>query len=426
MQSRRVWAEIDLDAITHNLQRIRERVGALPDGRPRAVMAIVKANAYGHEAVPVAWHLSSLGPSLRIDALGVGDSQEAIELRRAGISIPILVLGAVVSGELPDVVAHDIAVTVHSTERVRLLEREGRRAGRPVSVHLKIDTGMGRLGCSPARAAEIAQLIARCEYLRFDGICTHFSSVGPEDDGFTRNQVETFDRCVEDIVRAGVRVPARHASASAAVLSDVATHLEMVRPGLSLYGIAPHPALQGELTPALSLKTQIIFLKDVPGGTPIGYGRTHVTPARTRIATLPVGYNDGYPFRMGGRGQVIVRGRKCAVVGRISMDYLTVDVGQVPGVSVGDEVTLVGSVGSERITVSELAELCGTIPYEILTGLGRRVVRVYRGGRAPAGPAPGPGSAGTALEDRGFGIVVRPARTPDPAGAPPAGTPPGR
>ena len=383
MQHCRVWASIDLDAVSANLRRVRFLAG------PRAgVMAIVKANAYGHGAVPLAWHLTSQG----VEMLGVGDSQEAIELRRAGIPGRILILGAVVQGELPDVVAHDIGVTVHSTERVRLLEREGRRANRRVSVHLKVDTGMGRLGCAPARAVEIARLIHSCDFLSLDGLCTHFSSVGPDDE-FTDRQIAAFDEVCGAIEGSGVPIPMRHAAASAAILARVAPNLDMVRPGLSLYGVAPTPGLQVGLEPALSLGTQIIFLKDFPAGSPIGYERCYVTERRTRIATLPVGYNDGYPFRLGGRGEVLVRGRRAPVVGRISMDYATVDVGHIPGVSVGDEVILIGSAGEESIPVGELAERAGTISYEIFTRIGKRVVRTYRGGGRSREP--------------GFGILRR-------------------
>jgi alanine racemase len=385
MEHRRVWAEIDLDALSGNLSRIRAVAG--PE---KGVIAIVKANAYGHGAVPVGWHLAAQG----VDALGVGDSQEAIELREAGISIPILILGAVVRGELADVVANDIAVTIHSAERVRLLEREARRAGRAVSVHLKVDTGLGRLGCARYRAVEIARSILASEHLRFEGLCTHLSSVGPEDAGFTEVQLGRFEEVTRELLDAGVAVPRRHVCASAGILSRVGPHFEMVRPGLALYGIPPSPELGAELTPALSLRTTVIFLKDFAPGTPIGYNREHTTHKRTRIATLPVGYNDGYRYGLGGRADVLVRGRRARVVGRISMDYLTVDVGHVPGVQVGDEVVLIGSMGSERITVGELAKRAGTIPYEILTGLGKRVVRVYRGGAGG--------------RERGFGIVRRP------------------
>ncbi len=374
MKQSRVWAEIDLDRVTHNLDVVRAHAG--PD---RRIMAIVKANAYGHGAVPVAWHLATQG----VNAVGVGDSQEAIELRRAGLSIPIVILGTVVPGELPDVVAHDIAVTVHSEERVRMLEREARRAHRVVSVHLKVDTGMGRLGCQPRRAAELARLIEGSDYLRFDGLCTHFSSVGDDDDGFTEKQLALFNKVTREIKEQGVPVPPRHVAASGAILARVAPKLDMVRPGIALFGLAPAPAREEALHPALTLKTQVIFLKDFAAGTPIGYARAYVTERRTRIATLPVGYNDGYAFRLGGRADVLIRGVRAPVVGRVSMDYLSVDVGHVPGASVGDEVVLLGRFGDEEVTAEELAERSGTIPYEILTRLGKRVVRVYRGGGSP-------------------------------------------
>ncbi|MEM8884769.1 MAG: alanine racemase [Planctomycetota bacterium] len=398
MQSRRVWAEIDLDAISRNLARLRFLAGS-----ERRVMAIVKANAYGHGAVPIAWHLASQG----VDMLGVGDSQEAIELREAGLSIPILILGAIVPGEMGAVVAHDVEVTAHSGERVRLLEREARRASRPVRVHLKVDTGMGRLGCSPARAVELAQLIDQSEFLEFVGLCTHFSSVGAEPDDFTQQQVALFESVARTLQDAGIALPPRHASASAAALTRVAGHLDMVRPGLALYGVGPDPQLQEGLRPALELKTQVIFLKDLPAGAPVGYGREHVTAQPTRVATLPVGYNDGYPWRLKDRGEVLIRGRRAPVVGRVSMDYLTIDVGQVPGVSVGDEVTLMGTVktadGERTISAFELAERAGTIPYEILTRLGKRVARVYRGSRPAETRAESP-----EIADRGFAVVRRP------------------
>ena len=389
LQNRRVWADIDLDTISGNLRRVRFLAG-----EGKGVMAIVKANAYGHGAVPVAWHLASQG----VRALGVGDSQEAMELRRAGIAIPIVILGAVVHGELADVVANDIAVTVHSTERVRVLAREARRAGKRVSVDLKVDTGMGRLGCAPELAASVARLIADQEFLSFDGLCTHFSHAGPGGEEFTARQISLFEEVTRAVERDGIPVPPRHAAASAAVLRRAADHLDLVRPGLALYGIPPASGLAEGLRPALSLKTQVIFLKDFGPGTPVGYERTHVTARRTRIATLPVGYNDGYPWRLSGRGEVLIRGRRAPVVGRVSMDYLCVDVGNIPGVMVGDEAVLVGASGGEQVTVTELAERAGTIAYEILTRLGRRVERVYR---APDGAG-----------ERGFGIRRRPAAIP--------------
>ena len=383
MQNRRVWAEIDLDALTRNLRQVRSLAG-----EGKGVMAIVKANAYGHGAVPVAWHLASQG----VNALGVGDSQEAIELRRAGISIPIVILGAIVHGELADVVDDEIAVTVHSSERVRRLARGARRARRHVSVHLKVDTGMGRLGCAPSRAAELARLIAGSEFLSFDGLCTHFASA--RDEASTARQVDTFEEVTRAIEDADVPVPPRHAAASGAILRRVAGHLDMVRPGLALYGVAPAPELAEGLTPVLTLKTQVIFLKDFERGMPLGYEGTHVATKRSRVATLPVGYNDGYPFRLSGRGAVLIRGQRAPVVGRVSMDYLMVDVGGIAGVSVGDEAVLIGRAGDAEVTAAELAAQAGTIPYEIFTRLGKRVVRAYRSASEP---------------EKGFRVRSRPA-----------------
>jgi len=385
MLNRRVWADIDLDAMTRNLNRVRSLAG-----EGKGIMAIVKANAYGHGAVPVAWHLAAQG----VEALGVGDSEEAIELRQAGISIPIVILGSIVGGELPAVIGNDIAVTVHSAERARLLEREGRRATHPVAVHLKVDTGLGRLGCAPSRAREIARLIHESEFLRFQGLSTHFAAAGPGDDAFTRRQLAVFEQVSRRIADAGIPLPPRHAAASSAILSRVAGHLDMVRPGLALYGIGPTPALAEGLSPVLSLRTQVIFLKDHPAGRSIGYAREHVIPRRTRIATLPVGYNDGYPFRLGGKGEVLIRGQRAPVVGRVSMDYMMVDVGPIAGVSSGDEAVLIGGSGAEHVPAAELAERSGTIVYEILTGIGKRVGRVYH---AREGAPP-----------RGFRVVRRP------------------
>jgi alanine racemase len=233
--------------------------------------------------------------------------------------------------------------------------------------------------------------------LRLDGLCTHFSSARDPEDAFTARQVARFEEVSRALVHGQIPLPCRHAASSAALLRRMGAHLDMVRPGLALYGVAPAPDLAEGLVPALQLKTQIIFLKDFPAGVPIGYERQHITAQPTRVATLPVGYNDGYPFRLSGRGEVLIRGRRAPVVGRVSMDYLTVDVGHIPGVSVGDEVVLLGTAGGEEIRAAELANRAGTIPYEIFTRLGKRVERVYHGGGAER-----------TVEESGFGVVTRP------------------
>ena len=376
--------------------RLRLHAGTGPEGSPRRIMAIVKANAYGHGAVPIAWHLASLARASTVPSAPAQDWESrdwAWATRRKRCScgaraspIPIVViLGArSCAGETGiDVVANTPStVTVHSGERVRL-RRSGRRAAptdASVPVHLKVDTGMGRLGCAPSRAVAIAQGIAASEFLRFDGLCTHFSSAGADQPGaeeFTARQIAIFEEVSRAIEAAGIPLPPRHAANSAGLLTRAADHLDLVRPGLALYGLSPQPELREGLRPALALKTQIIFLKDHPAGSAIGYERTHITHRPTRIATLPVGYHDGYPWRLGGKADVLIRGQRAPVVGRVSMDYLTVDVGGVPGARVGDEVTLLGP----GLDARELAERAGTIPYEIFTRLGNRVERVYRGGQ---------------------------------------------
>ena len=385
----RVWAEIDLDAIARNLARVRERAGPIT-----RVLAVLKADAYGHGAIPIARRLVAEG----IDMIGVGDSSEAIELRRAGLAdVPILILGAVVPAEAGLVVEHDISVCVHSFDRLRLLRETASALGRTVRVHLKVDTGMGRLGVAPPVATEMAREILAEGSVTLDGVCTHLSSTDHPDPSFTRRQLEQFRGVLAELDALGIRPEYVHAANSAALMNGVAggggidPRFDLVRVGVALYGFDPGGmAGADELEPALSLRTQVVFLKDHPEGAPIGYGRTYVTDRPTRIATLPIGYNDGYPFALGNRATAIVRGRPVPVVGRISMDYTTIDVGDVPGVSVGDVATLIGRDGDERIRLEELAELAGTIPYEIPCRLGRRVWRipVSPDGIVPAGPEP--------------------------------------
>jgi alanine racemase len=379
----RTWAEIDLDALSANLATVRGLAGA-----GVSTMLVLKANAYGHGAVPVAWHLLRQG----VACLGVGDSTEALELRAAGITAPILILGAIVAGELEDVVRGGILVTVHSSDRVRALRRAAEKSPGKVGVHLKVDTGMGRLGCHPKRAVGIAREIRRSRRLDLQGVCTHLSGTTPGGQGETPQQLERFRGVVAALAKEGIEPVWRHAYASNALLGQLAPEFNLVRPGMALYGVDPSGTASASLTPALAWRTQVVFLKDHPKGARIGYAGTWTTRRPSRVATLPVGYNDGYRFAYSNNAEVLVRGRRCPVVGRVSMDYITVDVTEVEGARVGDVVTLLGRDGHERILVEELAQRAQSIPYEILCGLGARVKRVYRGGAggppAPAGPRP--------------------------------------
>lgn len=374
----RTWAEIDLSALERNLARVRERAGGAD------VMLVVKADAYGHGAVPVSWHLLGQG----VTSLGVGDSQEALELRRAGITAPILILGAIVRGEMEQVIRGGISVTIHTAHRARALARAAEKMGARVKVHLKVDTGMGRLGCAPERAPALAREIQRTPSLELEGIATHLAHATPEGRKDTERQLARFRRVLDVLGMEGISPRWRHALASGGLGAAIPGEFNLVRPGLAVYGLSPHADGDAH-EPALTWKTQVVYLRDHRKGAKIGYGGTHTTEARARIATLPVGYNDGYRWGLSQKAHVIVRGHRAPVVGRVSMDYIMVDVTGIPGVEVDDEVTLVGRDGDERVTVHDLARWCGTIPYEILCGIGRRVARTYRQGPALATPEPG-------------------------------------
>jgi alanine racemase len=376
MWNPRVWAEIRLDCIRRNLREVRRALSPAVE-----IMAVVKADAYGHGAAPVARALLDAGAA----RLGVGDSTEAIELRAAGITAPIHVLGALVEREVEDVIYHGITPTIHSLDRVRLLDEKARGMRRRLAVHLMVDTGMGRLGVRPESAGEILAAIAERPHLRLEGVATHLSSPGKDRD-FTAEQIARFRGVLESARARGLGAERAHAAASLGIFLYPESHFDLVRPGGALYGIDPGglEARGIALEPALSLRTQVVFLKSVEAGAPIGYGATWRAPRATRIATLPCGYDDGYPYSLSGKGAcVLVGGRRAPVVGTVTMDYLTVDVGDCPEVRVGDTATLVGRDGDEEIKIVDLARLAGTIPYAISCQLGKRVRKIYLDGAEP-------------------------------------------
>lgn len=379
MNAYRAWAEIDLDALGANLAVIRRTAG--PGVR---TMLVVKADAYGHGAVAIAHHAVRCG----IGALGVGTSAEALELREAGVRLPILVLGTIVDEEAAATLLHRIEVGIHSSDRVDMLQVLARRLGLRARVHLNVDTGMGRLGVPPASAMRLLERIAGCTHLDLAGVMTHVSApdglLAPE----AGEQVEAFERVLADARARGLLRGWIHAASSAAIFTGLGARFDTVRPGISAYGILPG-GLPGadRLRPVMSFRSQVVFLKDVPAGTPIGYASTWRAPRATRIATIPVGYNDGVPWRLGNRGEVLVRGRRAPIVGRVSMDYTTIDVGALPGVEVGDRVTIFGADGDERIGAEDVAREVDTIPYEITCCVGKRVARVHVGAEDVCIPA---------------------------------------
>lgn len=366
MTSRPTWAEIDLDAVVFNARQMQRMVGERVK-----LFAVIKANAYGHGMVPVVKTLLSIG----VSAFCVASVDEGIVLREAGIDALVLVLSATLPEESEAMVEFDLTPTVSSLVVAESLNRAAERCGKTLNVHVKVDTGMGRFGVWHEEAeAFIARMIA-LPRLRWQGVLTHFSSADEDDLTATIRQTTLFAQLRERLLKHG-NVPTFHAANSAAALRLPESHFDAIRPGLALYGVPPCSNPQ-PLRPAMSLKTRIVFLKRVPAGFSVSYGGTHVTSQPTTIATLPLGYADGYPRSLSNRGVVLVRGQRCPVLGRVTMDAILVDVGSVEGVALGEEVVLFGEQHGARLPVEEVAALAGTIPYEILCGVGQRVPGIY-------------------------------------------------
>lgn len=367
---------VDLDAIAHNVRELK-RVA-----RPGSeLMAVVKADGYGHGAVQVAAACLRAGAT----RLAVAIAEEGRELREAGITAPILILGATPPERAREVVAYDLAAAVFTPELALALAAAAAERHARAKIHLKIETGMGRLGLPPGDALRgLAQLCRDLDSLDIEGVFSHLALADSADKSFSQFQRANFERALADLAAVGVRPVVRHLANSAATIELPDFHYEVVRPGISLYGYQPgdEVARRVDLRPALSWTTRVAWVKEVPAGTAIGYGCTYVTREPTRIATLPVGYADGYPRALSNRGEVLIRGRRAPVVGRVCMDQIMVDVGHIPGVTIGDEVVLIGAQGAERITADDLAKKVGTISYEILTSISKRVPRIYLRGEA--------------------------------------------
>ena len=366
---RPTWAEIDLGAVKRNYQKIKTLLG-----KETKVMAVVKANAYGHGIIKVSKTLEKE----KIDYLGVATLDEALTLRKALIKVPILVLGSVFPEEAKAAVQNNITLTLCNAELLKALKKTAGKKKRP-KVHIKVDTGMGRIGVWHENAAEfIINTKNTSPEIEIEGIYTHFSIAG-RDKFFTQYQIDSFENVISDLRKIGMEIPLKHAANSIACVDWAQSHLNMVRPGIIIYGIYPKrnfPRLI-ELKPCFSLKTKIAFIKDTPPGRSISYGRTFITQKETKIATLPIGYADGYGRILSNKAEVLVRGRRVPVVGKVTMDQTMIDVGHIRNVKVGDEVVLIGKQGTEEIRIERLARLAGTIPYEIVTGITSRVPRIY-------------------------------------------------
>ncbi|HAG11162.1 MAG TPA: alanine racemase [Desulfotomaculum sp.] len=366
-----VWAEIDLCAIAQNMREIRKIVSPKSE-----IMAVVKANAYGHGALESAKVVLANGAK----SLAVARVEEAKELRKAGIEAPVLLLGYTPGAQFKEVLDLNLIQTVYSLEMAEALNSIAERSGRQAKVHIKIDTGMGRLGLTPGKSAlEDVLKAARLPHLIPEGIFTHFAAADSADKTFALAQLELFNSFLEALRKAGLEFPLRHCANSAALLDLPQTCLNLVRPGIIIYGLYPSNEIRNSLNlkPAMSFKTRIAQIKKVPAGFKVSYGSTYQTSHPTVIAVISAGYADGYSRLLSSRGIVLVNGQRARVVGRVCMDQCMVDVGHINDVYPGDEVVLFGSGGGETIPVEEIAKLTGTISYEIVCMVNSRVPRYY-------------------------------------------------
>lgn len=369
-------ARVDLAALRHNYREVRAHL----DGTGSALLAAVKADAYGHGLLPVARTLAQEG----VDWFGVALLEEGLRLRQAGIDCPILVLGGLPDGS--EVAAAEAGVTpvVYRSPSVRALNAIAARRQMPIGVHLKVDTGMNRLGVPCADLPAFLDLLDDLDHIYVDGLMTHLANAEADDPAFTQGQLAAFAQVVEQVHARGHHPRWIHGANSAGLMTGRALPgpegANLVRPGIALYGIAPDPSLDAawDLRPVLSFESAVLFLKDLPAGAKVSYGLTWEARRPTRLATLPVGYGDGYLRIFGNRAHVLVRGHRAPVVGRVCMDLCLVDVTDVPGVQEGDRAILLGAQGAEVVGAQELAEHAGTIPYEILCAVSPRVPRTYR------------------------------------------------
>ncbi|MFH1753415.1 MAG: alanine racemase [Candidatus Omnitrophota bacterium] len=368
---RPTWAEIDLKAIAHNHAQVRKLVG-----REAKVMVVVKGNAYGHGIVEVSKLLARKGAAY----MGVATIDEALLLRKNRIKTPILILGSVLPHEVDIALKNNITLTVADEGLLRIVEKRAKAIKRPAKIHIEVDTGMGRMGVwHEDNALIFVYKAAASKHIYLEGIYTHFSSAA-RDNVFTNYQMESFEKILTQLASSGLNIPYRHAANSIATVNMKRSHLNLVRPGLIIYGMYPKKGLVRfiDLKPALSLKTKIVFIKDVPPGRSISYGRTYTTQSDTRIATLPIGYADGYGRILSNKAEVLVRGERAPVVGKVTMDQTMINVGHISGAKEGDEVVLIGKQGHNDITTERLARLAGTIPYEIVCSITDRVPRIYK------------------------------------------------
>ncbi len=367
----RVHAKIDLDAIYNNIQAVRQKIG-----EDVSLFAVIKADAYGHGAVPVGLHIQDL-----VDGYAVAIVEEGVELRKSGIQKNIIILGYTDPTQYAAILRYGMEQTVYAYDMAKRLSDLAVAMGSIAKIHIKLDTGMGRLGFLPnEQSIEAIKDISRLPNICIEGLYTHFAKADMEDREYTDNQLNTFISFAKQLEAAGVPIHVKHAANSAAIMDYPESYFDQVRCGIVTYGLYPSKEIEQQhlnITPAMELKTHIVAVKEVPEGTSIGYGGTYVTKGVRRIATIPVGYGDGYPRSLSNKGRVLIRGQSAPIVGRICMDQFMVDITDILDAREGDTVVLVGKDGDAILPVEEVADIAGSFNYEFCCNIGRRIPRVY-------------------------------------------------
>ncbi|MBX7150550.1 alanine racemase [bacterium] len=363
---RPTYAIVDLGALDHNIRQIRGRVGF------KKIMAIVKANAYGHGILEVTQQAVRSG----VEYIGVGFLEEGMFLRQHDVEAPILVMGGILGYQVKKFIQNDLEITVSSLELAQHINDEVKNT--KARVHLKIDTGMERIGVSHRHAVEFVTRVARLPNIEIVGIYSHFATADDEDKSFAHTQFERFNDVLDTLKKNGIEIPIKHMANSGAVVDLQSSIMDMVRPGIVLYGMTPSSHMKNNLLlkPVMTLKSKVVFLKRVQAGTGISYGLKYYTKRETSIVTIPIGYGDGYSRLLTNKADVLIRGKRYPVVGAVCMDQLMVDVGD-DRINIGDEVILIGQMGDEEITANDIADKMGTIPYEVTCMINARVPRVY-------------------------------------------------
>jgi len=370
LQDRPAWAEIDLDAVAHNVRELKRLVGRGVD-----LLAVVKANAYGHGAVQVARTVLESGGNW----LGVARVDEGVQLRQAGLTCPILVLGYAPPAEAGQIVEHKLTPTLNTRQLALAVSSASVARNRVTAVHVKVDTGLTRFGLLPHEVVGFVRSVASLPGIEVEGLYTHFASADEPDKTYTLRQLAILKDTLASLSSAGVKIRLRHAANSAATLDLPETHLDMVRCGIAIYGLYPSDSVSRtvKLRPAMALKSRVARVREVPAGTSVSYGRTYYTPEASRLALVPIGYADGVSRALSNRGSMLVRGRRVPIVGRVCMDNCVVNVQGLPEVRHDEEVVIIGRQGDAEISADEIAGMLGTISYEVTCDIGARVPRVY-------------------------------------------------